>query len=120
MQSVVGEFGRLVLDERVVDENESWLVLLKLSFEPVQLLFAKRTNAGVEVRRGMILRAAKKVIKVNEFVTLVVQDRIRFRIELGLEEAMAHLAWNPLDIVVMVAKTQVHRHFETVGNDLGI
>ena len=68
----------------------------------------------------MILRAAKKVIKMHEFVTLVVQDRIRLRIELGLEEAMAHLARNSFDIVVMVAKAQVYRHFKPIGNDLGI
>jgi len=73
MQAVIGELGWLVLNERIVDEDEGRLVLLKLSLEPVELLFPKRTNVRMKIRRGAVLRAAKKIIKVNEFVTLVVQ-----------------------------------------------
>ena len=120
MQAVVGELGWLVLDQRIVDEDEGGLMLLKLSLEPVQLLFPERTDVRMEVRRGVVLRAAEKIIEVNEFVTLVVQDRVRLRIELGLEEPMAHLARNSFDIVVMVAETQMHRHLEAVGDDLGV
>ncbi len=75
-----------------MDKHERRLVLLKLSLEPVELFFPKRADVRMEVGRGVVLRAAKKIIEVNEFVTFVVQDRIRLRIELGLEEAMAHLA----------------------------
>src|SRR6266852_7918271 len=120
MQAVIGELGWLVLNERIVDEDEGRLVLLKLSLEPVEMLFPKRTNVRMKIRRGAVLRAAKKIIKVNEFVTLVVQNRIRFRIELGLEESVAHLARNSFDIIVMVTKAQMYGHLKTVGNDLGI
>jgi hypothetical protein len=50
MQPVVSKFSRLILDQGIVDEDKSSrLVLLKLCFEPLELLFAKRTNAGIEV-----------------------------------------------------------------------
>ena len=74
MQAVVGEFGGLVEDERVVDEDEGGLVLLELGFEPVKLLFAERAGARVEVRRGVVLGAAEEVVQVDEFVTFVVHD----------------------------------------------
>src|SRR5580693_672949 len=74
----------------------------------------------MEVRRSVVLSAAEKIIKMNKFVTLVVHDRIRLRIELGLEETMAHVTRNSLDVIVMVAETQMHGHLEAVGDDLGI
>lgn len=49
MQAIVGELHRAILDERVVDEDEGGLVLLELGFEPVELLLAKRADAGIEV-----------------------------------------------------------------------
>src|SRR5882757_9700055 len=120
MQTVVGELSWLVLNKRIVNKDKSRLMLLELSLEPVELLFPKRADVRMEVRRGVVLRAAEKVIKMNEFVTLIVQNGVRLRIELGFEETVAHLARNSFEIVVMVAKAQMHRHLEAIGDDLGV
>jgi len=51
VQPVVGKLSWLVLDQRVVDEDEGRLVLLKLSLKPVKLLFPERANVRMEIRR---------------------------------------------------------------------
>jgi hypothetical protein len=118
LEAVVGELGGLVLDEGVVDEDEGGPVLLELGFEPVQLFLAEGADAGVEVGRGMVLGGAEEVIEVNEFVTLVVQDGVGIGVELGLEEAMAHLARDVLDVVVVVSEAEVDGHLEAVADGL--
>ena len=40
VQAIVGELGRLVLDEGVVDKDEGWFVLLQFGLKPVELFFA--------------------------------------------------------------------------------
>lgn len=61
------------MDQRVMNEDKGGLALLKLRFEPVQLLFPERADAGIEVRRGAVLRAAQEVTEVDEAETFIVQ-----------------------------------------------
>ena len=42
MKAIVGELRRGTFNERKVNEDEGGLVLFKLGFEPVQLLFSQR------------------------------------------------------------------------------
>jgi tetrahydromethanopterin S-methyltransferase subunit A len=53
---------------------------------------------------------------VDEFVTFVVHDGVGLGVELGLEEAVAHLAGDVPDVVVVVAETEVDGHLEAVGD----
>jgi hypothetical protein len=48
VQTEVGELCRLVLDERIVDEDEGWFVLLELRLEPMELFFPEGADAGLK------------------------------------------------------------------------
>ena len=68
----------------------------------------------------MVLGTSEEVVQMDKFVTFVVQYGVGLRIELRLEEAMAQLAGNPVNVVVMIAEAQVDWHFEAVSDGLCI
>src|ERR1700742_909160 len=92
MEAVVSKLSGLHLEKRVVDEHKRWLSFLELRLKPVELCFTKRADVRVEIRRCIVLRAAQEVIQVDEFVALVVQNRVGIGVELSFEQAMTHLA----------------------------
>ena len=103
-----------------MDEDKCRLALLKLGFEPVQLLFTERADAGIEIYRIAVLGAAEKVVEVNELVSFIVENRVRLGIELGFEQAVAHLAGDVFDVVIMIAEAKVDGHFEPVRDGFGV
>jgi hypothetical protein len=119
-RAVVAELGRLILDEWVVDKDEGRLALGKLSFKPLQLLFAKGADVGIEVGGAAVLSAAEKIVQMDELVTLIVEDRIGVGVELGLEKTMTHLAGDMADVVVVIAEAEMDGHLESVGDGLGV
>jgi hypothetical protein len=85
VQTVIGELGWNDRLQRIMHENERRFVLLELGLEPMQLYFAQRSDARLEIGRRAVLRTAKKIVQVDEFPSFVIQNRVWLGVEFGLE-----------------------------------
>ena len=121
VHAVVLHFHRHHDGERVVDEHEGRFVLLEFGFKPVQLFFAQRAGAGIEVGDVPLSQVyAEKIIEVDEFAAFVLEAVIWLQSQLAPEQLVPHLARDSLTPVVVIAESDMHRHLESVGDGLGV
>lgn len=69
---------------------------------------------------ALVPGVAEEIIEVNEFPAPVLHAVIRLEAQLAAEQLVRRFARHAGAPIIVVAETGVHRHFESIGESLGL